>query len=89
MANPAEVTLTTAGTWYKVASAVLTGRVFIKIISMNYFYTYRLAGGAAPSGTAADELPVENYKPITIESAAPIDVYLKASKDAGKVIVHV
>jgi len=91
MANPTQVTLTTAGTWYKIASGVTHGWIYIQDLSMNYFYTYRLAGDTAPSGSVADEIPFPaTYQDgVEISSSEAIDVYVKADENSGSIVVSI
>ena len=79
-----------ADVWTLVASNVTAGRLH-KLDSRpnSYIQTYRMTGNPAPVniGEGAVTMVIENSD--TIESAAPIDVYIMARGRDGRVRVDV
>lgn len=76
MANPATVSVGT--TWTLVASSVRAGRIKVNSTIGSMKFTYREAGGAAPTGAvdSGNEDLMENREYLRIAHPTPIDVYM-------------
>ncbi len=76
MANP--VTVTVGTTWTLVASSVRSGRIKVNNNTGSMKFTYREAGGAAPTGTtdSGHEDMMENREYLRIAHPTSIDVYM-------------
>lgn len=81
MANPQYPVNLVKGQWNLVATAVQTGIIHKKLLDCDYYQTYRLTGGAAP--TTIDEGVLIFDKSLTepISNSVAIDVYIWCSKD--------
>lgn len=86
MANPALVS-TTKNQWTKVATAILSGNFFPYDSRSNYFITYKLTGESVPSN-ASKSPGIIMTEQIELGHSEPVDVYVYADNDNGKVLVH-
>lgn len=86
MADPVVVPCP-ADVWTKVATSVTTGRIIKKINNVEYFGTYRLTGGSAPS-SAGDGYRLDNeVTEINQKTTQPADIYIYCHGGAGSVEV--
>jgi len=74
-------------TWVKVATAVKTGAVYVIETGAIYYSTYRITGGTAPT-VLADEGTRLRLPAAKISGKDPLDIYIYAQRQAGKVQVH-
>ena len=81
MADPSVKTIQ-EWVWLKVATNVVTGMIHRLNAQIDYYQTYRLTGGGAPTAPTAGTLPTEAAKMFTdvqeepIRALAGIDVYI-------------
>jgi len=86
--NPQFPVLLTENTWTKIASAVVTGTIYNKNSGADYFQTYRIPNDPAPTDLAEGVgmfLEPQGFEEI--KSDSPIDVYVYALGDQGKLRV--
>jgi hypothetical protein len=86
MANPVIKTIK-ENEWRLMATSVTAGNIWLLDESQNALFTYRMTGGIAP--TTADEGVRFQGQGMIISNDAPIDVYIMALNDNGKVRVDV
>ncbi len=87
MANPISVALV-ADTWTLVASSVTDGRIRLGESNDQIIYTFREAGGTAPThinDNGLADIVKSNY--LDISHGTPADVYLLSKGDASTVVV--
>ena len=92
MANPLVVDISSEKTVENIATAVQTGVIWKIIADVEYFYTYRLTGEAAPTYASdrAEFVRVfkdddESDNQILIQASGPIDIYMFTVGGAGQV----
>lgn len=89
MSNPVNISLT-ADTWTAVALNTTLARAVIKQSGAHhYLYTYRLAGGSAPSDDTGAQAVPAGRRVICFSHSEPIDCYAKSVGAAGEVMVMV
>jgi hypothetical protein len=91
MADPTNIACT-QDAWTQVAAAVTNGQLFLRKTEAVYWYTYRDAGGVAPT-TVTDKvdegiLMRPGSGGIPISSSASIDVYVWCENAAGEIGAH-
>jgi len=86
MANPTIKTIK-ENEWRLMASNVTAGNLWLLDETQNCLFTYRMTGNAAP--TTADEGVRFQGQGMLISNDEPIDVYIMALNDNGKVRVDV
>lgn len=87
MANPIFINLT-KDTWVKIATSVVAGQVWkVNSSPESYLQTYKVAGEAAPTGRALGVTAFNKSSVEEIASPSPIDVYLWADGEDGRVRV--
>lgn len=85
--NPAAITCT-ADTWVKVANSVESGVIHRTSVAPNvYKKTFKIAGQAAPTDDDEAVLVFGSSNEDIISSESVIDVYIKAVRVAGEVVV--
>ncbi len=94
MANPLPITLV-ANTWTKVATSVQSGQLRFYSGQYEYYHTYRLTGGAAPTGDPTQGASAfaagavrATTRPLPISLNADSDIYLYCT-GPGKIVVEV
>jgi hypothetical protein len=90
MANP-ELIDCPADTWLLVAAGVTSGNIYRKSTKPGgYLQTYRMAGDPPPADSPDEGVQAFDTTDIAyVESIEPIDVYLRAQKQAGRVRVDI
>ncbi len=86
MADPSIVALT-ADTWTAVLTGVTTGLIHLRNTARQYRYTYREAGGTAPTDSTDALLAVS--RTIAVSHSSAIDVYVISIGAAGSLLVVV
>jgi hypothetical protein len=77
MANPLYPVTVNADAWTKVATNVTSGLIHKKKTNIQYWQTYRLTGGAAPTEkNEAVLMFADNSLVERISSSSPIDIYV-------------
>lgn len=84
--NPALITCT-KDTWVKVATGVVIGAVHRFLTGPEYIQTYKLTGEAAPTLNTDGVALFKDSTQENISATDPIDVYVMAIGEDGKVRV--
>lgn len=74
-----------ADSWTKVATAVTTGQIWKAQSTAAYLQTYRLTGETAPTDRSEGMKLFSNSDSEIIDSSDPIDVYVFAIGEAGRI----
>ena len=84
MADPIIVTCA-EDAWTQVATNITTAIIHKKITTPQYYHTYRLTGGTAPTDLSDGIVLVDQS--VEYNHSAPIDIYIYAQGAAGSVRV--